>query len=200
MKEVLGIVAISWMAFVGWTMDGRQDQFVNPESPFVLEEAPSQQVKNGHTFESGTVQVAQEQTLVFPESAVVEEYDGDELRFFLTKSLHVMGHPPSPIRVNEVSDYYGVAWKESDGELLFSTYGEWANRGGSASIKVLVLVPQDQPYHHAVGLEGEQSQAATEMDFDEEALTTKYWYTGIQPKESWVRVETRLNFNRFLQP
>ena len=93
------------------------DEFVSPKSPLLVEGAPSEKVTNGHLFESGSLVVPKERELVFPETAVVEEYNGTSLRFFVTKSMHCMGHPPSPMRIADARNYYGIAYQMNEEDL-----------------------------------------------------------------------------------
>lgn len=176
------------------------DEFVSPKSPLLVEGAPSEKVTNGHLFESGSLVVPKERELVFPKTAVVEEYNGTSLRFFVTKSMHCMGHPPSPMRIADARNYYGIAYQMNEEDCIFSTFGEWGNRGGSAVLKILVLVPRGQRFRKAGELTGVDSLASSPMNFKDEALKKCYWYAGTGPKEKWKRVNMELHYNRFLKP
>ena len=125
-----------WAMVLGVLLNGmggatQEDTIFKPETAIVEEASPNAEITNGHAFESGGITVDGEQILVFPENAVVEEYDGERVLFYLTKSLSCGGHPPSPMHIKDGRKYLGVAWSVEDGEMIFSTFGEWANRGGT---------------------------------------------------------------------
>ena len=138
------------VAFVSGAADER---FVHPTSPFSPgRAAPSAKVTNGTVFESGAIALTEVRTLVLPDNAVVEAYDGDTVRFFLTKSQHCAGHPPVPMPFDVSRRHFGIAQRLEGHTAIVSTFGEWANRGGSALIRTLVLVPRAMDYELREGL------------------------------------------------
>jgi hypothetical protein len=174
------------------------EKFVSPDEPLVKHAAPNESVENGTTFESGTIRLSENSTLVLPESAVVEEYSGSTIRFFLTKSLRFAGHPPHLMPTQKWREYLGIALQKTADANIVSTYGEWGNKGGSARVRLLVMFPKGIKIEHQNGLDGENSQASKEMDVGNPAMTECYWYSGIEPKDGWEPIETELNYNRFL--
>lgn len=178
----------------------QEEEMVNPDSPVVTERAPSDKVTNGTVYESGRLELPEKHELVLPNMAVVEEYDGKSVRFFVTKSMHCVGHPPNEMRIGDARANFGIAHQEEGNVHRIGTYGEWANRGGSAQIQMLVLVPRGQSFRLSADLEGESSEANTKMDFDNPAMKKCYWYAGTAPKEGWKPVLLEINYNRFVAP
>ena len=189
---------ICWVGIGTFT----EPEFIKPDWPIIEARAISQKVTNGTAFEHGFLKLEPGQELVLPDGAVIEEHDGDEILFFLTKTMHCNGHPPHPMRIAEARHNLGIAWKSVDENdtLVISTFGEWSNKGGTAAVKLLILVPGNLQYRRDNGLEGESSQASHKMDFNDPNLEKCYWYSGIGPAEGWNRIPTRLNFNRFVAP
>lgn len=195
----IGVLAISCIFCSG---DGmiQEEEFVTPESPVVTERAPSEKVTNGSVFESGRLELPEDAELVLPNMAVVEEYDGQSVRFFVTKTMHCMGHPPNEMRIEDARVHFGIAHQVEAETHRIATFGEWANRGGSAQLKMLVLVPRGQSFRKSADLEGQSSEASTEMDFDNPAMKKCYWYSGTAPKEGWKPILLEPNYNRFVAP
>ena len=199
MVRWFGILALSCV-FCSGDLALQDEEFVKPDSPMVTEEAPSRKVTNGSVYESGRLELPEKHELVLPNSAVVEEYDGKSVRFFVTKTMHCVGHPPSEMRLEDARAYFGIAHK-SEGEVHWiGTFGEWANRGGAAKLRMLVLVPRGQSVRKSADLEGETSEATTEMDFGDPALEKCYWYSGHAPKGGWESILLEINYNRFIAP
>lgn len=194
-----GVVAFSCI-FCSANLALQEKEFVEPDSPMVTEEAPSRKVTNGCAYESGRLELPEKSELVLPNMAVVEEYDGRSVRFFVTKTMHCVGHPPSEMRLNDARAYFGIAHQVEENVHRIATYGEWANRGGAAQIQMLVLVPRGQSFRQSADLEGEKSEASTEMDFGDPALEKCYWYSGTGPKDGWKPILLELNYNRFVAP
>lgn len=201
-KSVLCVFVLCFLGG-GVFQNDENEEFVVPEAPLSEKEAPSPNVTNGHVFESGILELpelSEEQQLFLPANAVVEEYDGSEIRFFVTKSMHCVGHPPSEMRIADARKYFGVAYRMDGEDCEISTFGEWSNRGGLANLGILILVPQGQSYKKIEGLTGSKSKASTAMDFRDAALEDCYWYSGTKPADGWTLIETKLHYNRFLQP
>jgi hypothetical protein len=169
-----------------------------PESPIVERAALDENVTNGAAYERGWLTLRSDQVLVVPDIAVVEETDTKSVQFFVSKSLGYSGHPPHPIRIGLARSHYGIAYQFKDDKCVISTFGEWSNIDGSATIELLVLIPRGQKFEKEAGLHGNQSRAATPMNFAEPALKKCYWYAGISPGESWNRIDLQLQHNRFL--
>ena len=189
--------------FLGALMNNvhaQDEEFVSPKTPLNVELAPSPKVTNGHLFESGSLRLPEESELILPSISVVEEYEGESVQFFLTKTMHCVGHPPTSMKLFDARGYFGLAFKVDEDDYTLSTFGEWQNRGGSAQVKLLVLMPRGQGFRKSEGLSGPDSEAATELDLDNPALETCYWYAGIEPADGWERIETDIHFNRFVAP
>ena len=176
------------------------DDLIAPKNPLVEKAAPNPKVTNGHVFESGSMDVPKDQKLIVPKNAVVEEYDGSRVLFFVTKSMHCAGHPPAPMALIDARNYFGIAVGRKDDEYRVATFGEWSNKGGSAAIRLSILVPRGLAYQKSEGLDGPKSAACRKIDFKEPALETCYWYAGIGPQKGWKRISTDLHYNRFLKP
>ncbi len=198
MFRLIGIVMLCNLCCAGELTWGQD--FVEPKRPMVVENAPSDKVTNGHVYECGTLDLPEKRELVLPNMAVVEEYDGESVRFFVTKSMHCVGHPPSEMRLGDARKYFGIAYQAKGETYHVSTYGEWGNRGGSAKLKMLVLVPRGQSFRQSSDLEGGESAASCELDFDDPSLEKCYWYAGIGAGEDWTPIELQLNYNRFVAP
>lgn len=198
MVRWFGLIALAIFVVGGQSSLGQD--FVEPKLPMVVENAPSDKVTNGHVFECGSLELPDDQELVLPNMAVVEEYDGESVRFYVTKSMHCVGHPPSEMRLADARKYFGIAFQANEGTHQISTYGEWSNRGGSAKLKMLVLVPRGQSFRQSADLEGGESAASCELNFDDPALEKCYWYSGIGAGEGWTPIKLQLNYNRFVSP
>lgn len=178
-----------------------QDKFVYPKKPLSPSgAAPSPKVGNGTAYESGALKLAKPHTLVLPDNAVVEKYEGLKVRFFLTKTQRCSGHPPVPMRFDKSRSHYGIAQRIEDGAVVVSTFGEWANRGGSARIRLVVMVPRDLKCKLKKGLHGRKSAASTQFSPADKALKRCYWYAGPRPKAGWKAIATSLHYTRFLPP
>ncbi len=197
MKSLIASL-LAGCSFLLGASNNAEEKFVQPETPVILSAGLSPKVQNGTVFESGSAQVTDGATLILPESAVVEEYSGSSVRFFLTKSMHCVGHPSVPMQITDARNHFGIAFQEVDGELVISTFGEWSNHGGHASIRLLVLVPMGQKFELRAGLDGGESAASTTVNFDDPALKNCYWYSGVEPRKDWKEIKTDLNYNRFL--
>ena len=173
---------------------------MHPQNPVVESKAPSEKVTNGTLFESGSIDVESGVKLVFPSDFEIETYEGKRVRFYVTKTLRCKGHPPVPMKITEVRSYFGVAQRLTDRQIEFCSYGEWRNKGGSASIRVLVLLPKGIEYKQTDELNGPNSPACDDMDRNLPEMKVSYWYSGVRPRENWTAISTELNFNRFLKP
>lgn len=200
MNRFITVAVVLSMA-VAAAAGAAQENFVYPKQPLAPKgAAPSPKVINGTVFESGALELQKASTLVLPENAVVEEHDGPTVRFFLTKSLSCAGHPPVRMHYDQSRTHFGIAQRLEDKAVVVSTFGEWTNRGGSAMVRMLVLVPRGLEYELKEGLHGPTSAASSTFNPLDEALKRCYWYAGHRPKDGWKEIETSLHFNRFLQP
>ncbi len=203
-KQIILTLMISWLIWPGTA--GRTDEkFVYPNDPVETRNAPSEKVENGTTYECGFLKVLPNETLpnetlVLPESAVVEQHDGSLVQFYLTKSVQFSGHPPHPMQIAKWRTYLGIAKQKEVDAVVISTFGEWSNKGGSATMRLLVRVPQGQAVEQRSERSGAGSAASKPMDFNDPAMQECYWYSGIGAKESWEPIATELNYNRFLEP
>jgi hypothetical protein len=198
-KQALLTLMISWLVWPG-TIGRTDERFIYPKEPVETRNAPSEKVENGTTYECGFLKVLPNETLVLPESAVVEEHDGSLVQFYLTKSVQFSGQPPHPMQIAKWRTYLGIAKQKENDAVAISTYGEWSNKGGSANIRLLVRVPQGQAVEQRSERSGADSAASKPMDFNDPGMQECYWYSGIGAKENWEPIETGLNYNRFLEP
>jgi len=180
--------------------DDKRQQLVQPKQPLAEIAGPSDKVTNGVAFESGVLAMPEGHELVLPANAVVEEYDGSTIRFYLTKYLNCLGQPPAPIRISSARHFLGIACQTHDTACTVSTFGEWQNSGGVANLRLLVLVPRGQKWRSGEGLSGANSRACKPMNLEDPKLEACYWYAGIGAKKTWQLVPTELNYNRFLNP
>ena len=184
---------------LGATGNMNPDLFVVATDPILEKNAPSDKVTNGVLFETARMDW-NEKELVIPETAVVEAYEGDRVQFFVTKRMHCLGHPPQSMKIADARSHFGVAFQENEKQILCATFGEWRNKGGSAQVKLLILVPQQTVVRKQDGLSGINSPASKKRDLNDKALEKCYWYSGIGPADGWAPVKTDLFRNRFLNP
>lgn len=105
------------------------------------------------------------------------------MRFFLTKSQHCLGQTPREMRFEKSLHHFGVAQRAEDDLVTVSTFGEWSNRGGSASIRLFVMIPRGVKYTLDEGLHGGGSKASSKLQLGDKALSDCYWYASPRPRK-----------------
>ena len=203
-KKLLGLLLASLVAG-GVSRSGVADpEFVYPKVPFApaKREAPSGKVTNGTVYETGLLRIQAGQTLILPEDVVVTRHKGANVGVYVTKTLRCKGQPPKTMKFDESYSLWGLASRaDKDKKTIeIATFGEWANRGGSARIKLHVVVPSGTKIKRDPRLQGQKSIAATPHNINDKAFADQYWYAGPRAAEGWKEVQTNLHFNRFVAP
>jgi hypothetical protein len=149
-------------------------------------------VENGDVFEVARVELpASVNEILAPSGTrVVRAPAGSARALFVAtqKTMRFMGHPPSPITLEGVRANMGCASKVEGDTLELATFGEWKNKEGSASLRVVVRLPPGVRLGMMNELGGPESIAAHGT-----GRSLGQWYAQATPSPEWERVTLELD-------
>lgn len=118
-------------------------------------------VENGSAYDRSTVELGASNKVVLPEDAVVRRSGvPGKIQVLMEKTLGFGGHPGEPMSIHEARKEMGCATRVDGDVIMLATFGEWDSHiEGGATMKLIVIIPQEIDVERRKGLSGPKSAA-----------------------------------------
>lgn len=128
------------------------------DDPSIVRLPSSDGPREGAVYDKAVLNVDATQTIVVPDSAIVERgAQAGRMELYLAKGKWegAQGPPPSDAHIRELRTTMGCVKRTEKGKLVIAVYGEWGMMESAAEMRVLLIrVPNGQPVETRAGLSG----------------------------------------------
>ncbi len=146
-------------------------------------------VENGSVFDKAAINIGEFKKVILPDNAKIDRMgEHGRIYIFMEKKQGFAGHPSHRMTLLGVRKNMGCVSKIEGDALLVATLGEWDSHiEGGATMKLMVIVPNNVEVEFRKGLSGEDSvghranRIVEEREFYEDDRTWKFPARGWTP-------------------